>query len=571
MIGPPMAGKTSLRRTLSSSRSCLTRREDRTISIEVSDEFCVGKHTFIVYDFGGHTSYVPLQYIAITPHSLFCLTVDLASFCENIKNEDYLDVNVCQIYYRVYHRVRCPVIQVIGTKSDLIPSNVEKECCDKIIKALWKIEKKEINLLRIREKELNDVHCATNDELKNCNMKYVKLSSSDIKDKINSVQELLKPENRPQLPTEVIVVNCVSMQGIGNCRDRLVQTIDKQRDLFPATNVPISWTKLSSWLSYFDIASREDVKALCKKFSIEDEDEINAVLQHLRIAGKIIFFENHPKLKDVVFLNPAKMLKALGNIFNHENFLELMSFKGNMKLTLHEKELLRKGIMNRTIIDKLLTEFGSLPKHYLDDLVELMIKLDLCFRLVREDVSQGDEEYVIPYLALNDSYETTQMWPKFSNGNQISLAFDLVTAEEPKGLFEKITTRINVHVKERNDTLNCTVAKINEFGDTFRLEMADINKIILSVRHGLERLQNATNFLKIITARMIDILPGFPNLVCDIFTLCTVCLERGHDDCELLPAEACFLSSSQTVTLTEHTCHRCDTKYDFKTGFPVKT
>ena len=132
LIGQKEAGKTSLLRTVKNQESALTLDgpAGRTIGVELT-VLDVDVHPEIrcyMYDFGGQEEYYPLHQAVITPHSMFVLTVDLNSFLRNIDNEEFFNANIGHFYYTFYQRVRSPVLQVVGTKTDLLKDADIKLC-----------------------------------------------------------------------------------------------------------------------------------------------------------------------------------------------------------------------------------------------------------------------------------------------------------------------------------------------------------------------------------------------------------------------------------------------------------
>ena len=571
LIGQKEAGKTSLLWTVKKQKSALTPDgpAGRTIGVELT-VLDVDVHPEIrcyMYDFGGQEEYYPLHQAVITPHSMFVLVVDLFSFLGNIDNEKFFNANIGHFYYTFYQRVRSPVLQVVGTKADELKDTEITMCKEKILKKLLELEEAEKDLLKQR---------AT--DLKAANYKFLGLSQSDKEVKLQEVEQLLK--DRPKLPSDVIVVSSKDFTGIKDWTNNIAAKVFENKDSFPAISIPNTWLEISNHLSANKKNSAhsvtlEEFDETCRRFNVTTKEERDGVVHHLRIIGQILFYENHRKLKDVIFINPEAVLNCLSSVFNHEHMTgEYWQKKMKMPEPArdqHENLFRQHGIISSTVMRSFLGEKGV--KVGFEHLLELMQNINLCFKIIDENSTQilvDKENYIIPSLLKNQaSSEMTKMWPqnKESDRNDMMVSVNLVTAMEPIGLFEKITARINSHLHTRSDVAKCTVAKFNTFGDMFRFEMESQNKMSLCARHGLGRQKTAADFLKVIITLTIDVLSNYPSVLFDFF--CTPCLSSGTSDCELLAAATSIYADIQGHRM--HTCDKCNISYELMTGFPVAT
>ena len=571
LIGQKEAGKTSLLRTVKNQESALTPDgpAGRTIGVELT-VLDVDVHPEIrcyMYDFGGQEEYYPLHQAVITPHSMFVLLVDLFSFWGNIDNEEFFNANIGHFYYTFYQRVRSPVLQVVGTKADKLKDTEIGMCKEKILQKLKELEETEKDILKQRAKDLKDA-----------NYKFCGLSQSDKESKLQEVERLLK--DRPKLPSDVIVVSSKDFTGIKDWTNDIAAKVFENKDSFPAISIPNTWLEISNHLSANKENSAHSVTLeqfdeTCRRFNVTTKEERNGVVHHLRIIGQILFYENHRKLKDVIFINPEAILNCLSSVFNHEHMTGEY-WRTKMKMTgparkQHETFFRHHGIISSTVMRSFLQEKGVIVGY--ENLLVLMEQINLCFKIETENsttVLLDKENYIIPSLLKNQaSSKMTKMWQqtKESARNDIIVSVNLVTAMEPIGLFEKITTRINSHLHTRSDVAKCTVAKFNTFGDMFRFEMESQDKMSMCARHGIGRHKTAADFLKVIITLTIDVLSNYPSVLFDFF--CTPCLSSGTSDCELLAAETSIYADIQGHRI--HTCDTCNISYELMTGFPVAT
>ena len=573
LIGQTGAGKTSLLRTVQRQEATLTNAAESTVGVELTVVNVPVDPNILcyMYDFGGQEDYVPLHQVLITPHSLFPLIIDLEDFQKNMDNEEFLKANIGHFYFTFSQRVLSPVLQVVGTKSDRLSTEQIDECKKKILEKLQDFEDTEKHILEKRKDDLND-------SLQDENRIYG-LSNQELEDKIAVVQNLL--DNRPILPKDVIVVSSKNFDGIKEWMEDIKEQVERHTNKFPSMSLPQTWLSLSDTLSAMKgdnsiSVNLDEFKDICKSFGITKQEEIDGVVHHLRIIGQILFYENNIKLKDVIFINPEKVLNSLSAVYSHEH-KEDTFWNENKKMQVlqksHRSLFQGHGIASKSLMHTFLQTKGIKSKF--GSFIDLMVQINLCFKLLHNDSNLelvDEENYIIPSL-LKDKTTTQmeEMWPSTpQNGtNEIKLALDLATQITPDGIFEKITARINPHLKRRYDRAKCTVAEFNEFGDTFKFDMETKEsgpRMIMGIRHGTGRHGTASDFTKIILIQMIDVLSDFPTIPWEIFTLCTTCEKMTSTDCHLLPVDVCLFSNRD---IRSHSCRQCKEQYDIRTGLPI--
>ena len=335
-------------------------------------------------------------------------------------------------------------------------------------------------------------------DLKGPKYKFSGLSQSDKEIKLQEVEQLLK--DRPKLPSDVIVVSSKDFTGIKDWTKDIAAQVFKNRDSFPAISIPQTWLDISNHLRANKAQSAHSITVkefdqTCRVYNVTTEEERDGLVHHLRIIGHILFFENHRKLKDVIFINPEAVLNCLSSVFNHEHMTGEY-WRKKMKMTgpardQHEHLYREHGRISSTVMRSFLQEKGVTDGY--ENLEELMQKINLCYKIMNENSTSDlvdEETYIIPSLLKNQaSSEMTKLWPetKKEEENDLMVSLSLVTAMEPIGLFEKITTRINSHLHKRVDVAKCSVANYNKFGDTFRFETQKQDEMSMCVRHGFGR------------------------------------------------------------------------------------
>ena len=601
LIGQSSAGKTNFLNTVEENRSVLmpAGADGRTIGIELT-VLNIHVHPDIrcyAYDFGGQQEYYPLHQAIITPHSFYILFVDFWDLYCNIDDAERFDADVVHFYYTVYQRVHAPVLQVVGSKADLLSHEQQQHCNDTLIRKLDEIEKKEMNILEKRKEELENAIRMKEFVTPGYKSRFDELTVQDLHDKIKEV-EMLK-EARPKLPKRVIMVSSKDCTGVTDWKEDVAERILQNKEFFPSMEVPETWLRFIDHLdenkaNNESVLDRETFLAMSEDFEITNEEEKRVLTQHLRIAGQILSFENHPTLINTIFLYPDMILNAMSAVFNHEHF-EDKFWKQNDTMKqlplptqqMHKRNFQEYGITTQAVMHSFLREKGVTSNF--DKFIDLMIKIDLCFKIkdiesctlgISDECSNvGFDEgcYIIPSLLKTQPSATmNRIWPQMRADaqNEIFVSLNLTTGREPTGLFEQITTRINPHLKRRCDVQYSTVAEINKAGDTFKFSLEPSGSswhstMMNRVRHGPGRHKNAVNFHKIIITRMINVLSNYPNVLFDFFAICPPCLLDGRDGSELLPAEATLLSSQPTKQNFKCANFECSASYDFKTGLAL--
>ena len=589
LLGNSGVGKTSLLQSVREGKPMLTEpgADGRTIGIELTVldiEVHPDIHSF-VYDFGGQDVYAPLRQTLITPHSLYCLVVDLDDFFHHLNDEEYFNTNITDFYYTVYQHVFSPVFQIIGTKADLLKPEQINQCCKKITEGVWNIEQREIEVLEIRKRELRGwidaKRALQTTEPKSDSFKFQGLSSQHLDEKMLEIDEKMHPDKRPKLPKDVVVVSSRDFTGMKQWKDDIANKVISNKGAFPSKEIPETWLHLDeSLLQNKDKVSmtHDDFFQTCEQFDIKDEEEKGIFIHFFRNVGRILYFENHPGLKNTIFLNPDTILKALSGIFNHRHFEETF-WKNNKTLTklphstvCKYKEMFQDGKASKTVMRSFLSE--TVTPNDVDYLIELMCKLDLCFKLPGDSSKHPEDCYLIPsLLETSPSAEKRMILPSDDNRieNVIGVSVCLNTAREPSGLFEKFTTRIDNHlIESRFDCAKFMTAEINHHGDELQVEIdrrQEHIRILLLVKFGFGRHRVAVNMMKVLITNMIHILSYYPNVLWDMYTICIPCHSKQRLHCEHLPVETCLFSSPQTRSFCK--CCACESEFEIQMSFPL--
>ena len=548
-----------------------------------------------VYDFGGQSVYYPLHQLFITPYSLFSLVIDLHKFYNSLEDPDEqcFDSDIRHFYQCICQRVFSAVFQIIGTKTDLLTEFQASRCCDTILERLHKLERGEIQRLKSRKRELLEaLQSVRSDDSghEKTHYRFQGLSSSDLKEKIAQVDNLLKHGSRPKLPEKVIRVSSKTYSGIDTWTVDVADLITKHKRLFPTLAVPDTWEKLSADIetneeNYSDTYSIAEFSTLCRKFHIKGKKAVKDAIKYLRLIGQLLHYENHHKLKDVVFIHPERILNGLSAIFSHEHstdkFWEENEIMTNLTAPIkriHKNNFLKYGITSKTVLRGFLLD-KNIESNF-DSMIELMFQLDLMFKLsyskTNLDLPDEDNYFIPSLLIFADRSVIKELWVEDDHTpNEFIFSLDMNTASEPSGLYEKITTRINQHFKKRCDIPKCTAALCNEPGNTILLEMIKDTKEVenprlrFRLRFPFGKHLGAANSVKVICGRVIDILSSYPSVIWDISMICPCCIGSGRPESEwkFIPAEISLFSRDKADVVTE--CEKCDVRYELVAGLPL--
>ncbi|MDX2283433.1 MAG: COR domain-containing protein [Bacteroidia bacterium] len=327
LVGNGEVGKTSIRRKLINEQAPLPRKEERTPAIEV--EPYVVKNlpstftqlpderdfTFNIWDFGGQGRYREIQQIFCSQKSLYLFVTSWDDQPEQKKAlEDYVSFEYWLDMVTAYghdpeQAQSSPVLVVINKTEDEQYADVEKTSLRK---------------------------------------------------------------SYPHIHAQEIYTSCLTLRGFQDLRSAI-------RSLIPRISPDIFTTRRNSkWLNVKQLLEGRrkekkityaDYEALCLKEGLSEQDARTWIGMLDRI-GAVIYFGQHPKLKDLIVLDPEWVREAVVHVL--------------------DSKLLRKGVLSPDMFDSIWPAYSEADRAAF---LELMLAYKLCY--TRQDAF-GELEYLVP-------------------------------------------------------------------------------------------------------------------------------------------------------------------------------
>lgn len=209
----------------------------------------------------------------------------------------------------------------------------------------------------------------------------------------------------------------------------------------------------------------DNVRAIAKNYNII-KDMVDDCLHFFRDVGEILWYENIPALKDIIFQRPRKLVYILKGVFSHKleetlDFTDNRIFSSKGQFT-HDTflsarhQLTTCGEISRPML-LCLWFYLHLDLAMLDELLKLLPHLDLCYTIPQPEVPCKKNEFfplmVVPFYNVDSPPDDmTPIWPPDVDDElkevELSLTFPLLY---PTGLFERLSCRLQEKLSSRTD------------------------------------------------------------------------------------------------------------------------
>ncbi|XP_066296940.1 malignant fibrous histiocytoma-amplified sequence 1 homolog [Branchiostoma lanceolatum] len=480
VLGEKMAGKTSLIQTLQSGESTLTRYEDRTHCVEITQWAPDDNITFEVYDFGGHDVYHLTHQFFLTQDALNLLTVNLQTY--NCTEQSYTEA-VGFWLDTLNARVPGAVVTLVCSKTDMC-SDIEIQEKTKDIQkrftqqhSMWKRN------IQQQLKKLENAKVATGST-----------DQGEVKQQLERTRQLL---TRPLRLTGVCSISSAEpTSGLDTLRSHILETANNTA-LFPVLRrvLPRTWVDLEQQLrdlrgngtgryqsarsTYHNNPLRARLQSHKTKWLTREEclqqgqlaglmaDRLEPVLSYLQQVGTVLRYTDIPELKDLVFYDPSGLIDVIKEIFHH-NLEEVFTIgnprfkdKGFSKteLTNIRETLSSRGFLPREVVIALLGPHAT-PVGNMDVITNLMEHFGLCYT-ERSDELDGETStpigYCIPWYIQEERTEVINQDIKQQEETEFTVTCE-ITHFCPRGLFERLSVVVNKLIKSRQDWKDIVVA-----------------------------------------------------------------------------------------------------------------
>lgn len=422
---------------------------------------------FVINDFGGDDAYRISYPLFLDTNALVLLVYDHSKY-----SKETHQTSIGQWLDLLSRYTPGVAIKLVGTKTDLCEDFFEVEERVDLVQELVKdhienhLGKLQMQLGMI-EKELKEAKTSPNSDyvshLENQKQKLEYLITKPVK----IIPEIATVSSQEGLPGVNDLVNSIELLAIDTV-------------LFPHGQrcIPELWNKLRARLKrrsgYY--LSWEVVEKVANTSHVKEEN-LESALQYLHDIGEVMWFQNIPGLSKILFHKPRLLVDLITSLYHH-NFNEFFNYDDNkifMSLGKFNKETFNEAV-------EIFVKYGQISRpllsclwfnHRLTDakfteLLELMPYLDICYTIPQPDVPIGNNIttplMVVPWynkeVAENDVVEDFEKSPPESI-KPVTVEYEFPFSL-PKGVFERISARLQDYVLTRIDWKNAVYATLED-------------------------------------------------------------------------------------------------------------
>eukprot|EP00058_Branchiostoma_floridae_P015698 XP_002601186.1 hypothetical protein BRAFLDRAFT_75631 [Branchiostoma floridae] len=561
VLGEKMAGKTSLVQTLQMGESTLTRYEDRTHCVEITQWAPDDNITFEVYDFGGHDVYHLTHQFFLTPDALSLLLVNLETY--SCTEQSYTEAVGIWID-TLNARVPGAVVTLVGSKEDRCrPNDVKTKTSNiqerikqqmalwernlkqriKTLESLQKMHKGDSSksveditqqlthanrLLSQRLHIDGDVHCVS--VKPKFRLSSMFSSSSHIKLKYFILETArnttLFPTLRTILPkTWVDFEQSLRIEGSKRAPEKAAKNeTGSSGESSPLENIQ------QSWLTTADCARIGQLAGL-------SSDRLESVLSYLQQVGTILRYTDIPELKDLIFHDPPALVEIFKDLFHHD-IKSLFTTPGlhnadytNVQLGGFEQDLRDCGLIQKDVLTCMLP-----PNVDTDIVTALMQHFGLCFEVRAEEKTDPSKHichYRIPwYLYQQMPEELNNVWPEDvpEEQEQLQLMCD-IRGFCPRGLFQRFSVGIHPLVKDRTDWKDGVMAYRQDCPVLVCSKpAADDTYITMATRGRLAQADEMWGAVHPLLEVLVQLLQEWPGVLYSLHVTCAHCIKARLDN-----------------------------------------
>ena len=524
LLGESQAGKTSLVNALVSKRSEMTSGpKDKTRVLRQKPWKTENNVEFMLNDFGGSEIYHVTTPLFLDSQALILLVFNGASFTKKRYHKalgqwiDVLNSNAPGAIIKVI-ATQCDLMDIPETKggtSEYDREGLMDEVTELLQKQLNAYRKKVADELHEVESELAKIQIANEKEYYKAEEAAVKLLTVR-KNKLNEIASCYIQV----LPNIAFVSGSDTLEGIRQLVDEL-EHMAIDRSLFPNAQrvTPPAWHRLCAKLKQQrgNYLLWDQVVDVAKDFNIKDKT-LEDCVHYLHDIGEILWYFDVTGLSEIVFHKPRLLVDILAALYRHDirEFMsipmnKIFSSKGNLseeEFKQTREMFLHRGQVSRPLLN-CMWFYQNMDNDTLEDLLELLPLLDLCYTVPEPDVPtcrlHSRPLMVIPWYNRDDSstLELPDHWSDTMEAHhkELSVVYSF-PFHFPTSLFQKMVASIQDLVLERIDWSDSVYA---ESDDEKVLMIKTVNSVKLFVRGPdfpcIQEL--ATEFIQIINSMLI--------------------------------------------------------------------
>ena len=507
LIGPAMAGKTSLMKSLIAGESKLTNMEDRTCVVDfITWKICnTDKIRFV--DQGGQRIYQIINPYFISPRSTVLV---------------HQDVNRCDNVQEIESFVRTTMYQHPENEIEAVLTKID-QCEDKS---------------KVIEGTKERCKAMLQKEIKNLN-KVLKKSDSSYSENIKHMCTMFTKKLETM---QYFAVSSDTCEGIESLRKSFENKAKQAR-----TEVP------DIWMICFDIMietnkkfwHRNDFLKCYQEQSTVDKDDTSC-LRYLNEAGFVMWHQDHPLLSQYIFCDMEFIVDVFRSIFDHkmsaEHFDDNEEIQEYFDVEEEFHEMLLdyqcKGLLAHKLLTFLL-HVHKLEMKMESIIVELIKQFHVFNEIEAHPRKVNQNVYFVPWLVKNN--ETPQNLdinnPMYIDHNTLTLCIKYQFYNSiPINLTEMGCVELLKYAVEKgyignrytwSDGIKLCLAYSEVF--LYRHSVNDTHFIYLCTRGPVDHLEDHWIHLKALYSKFEALMNPWNGIVRSKHSICAHCAIRGYE------------------------------------------
>ena len=469
VLGESQSGKSSLLRAIllflqGLVQDACVKEEDRTIGID-QHRVSLKDVDLVVLDSGGQRSYSPINQLFTSNSCLVIITADAKQY--TVTGEMAFRCLVRPYLQRIYDYVKAAVVLPVITKADLVTHDQLQLVITDLGHKILEFEKERESIMDKHRQQ----HSGMSTERQNITIIAKK------KDWRETQQEY-----EERCVSKIMSTSARRAVGLNNLLG-YVNELLQDRSLFPGldTLLPSSWVQSEDQLqslAKIDSPPIRSLPATCDAIIPCGVSPENAqgLLSYLHTVGSICHYDQHPSLRQHVFLQPQFLIDLLKAIFHHQlnSILTMDSITPSQRSLVTQRELeemltnlSENGIASVKLLRLVWSKFGFKQEHE-----NLMIKLLVSFNfayvrcdnehvvkavnaLVEGNVDEGCDdllsllkehngELLLPWFFPDKKPDGLPTVHPSDRSVSVCLAYSF-SVSLPEGLFQRVSARCHRH------------------------------------------------------------------------------------------------------------------------------
>ena len=445
------------------------KEEDRTIGID-QHRVSLKDVDLVVLDSGGQRSYSPINQLFTSNSCLVIITADAKQY--TVTGEMAFRCLVQPYLQRIYDYVKAAVVLPVITKADLVTHDQLQLVITDLGHKILEFEKERGSIMDKHRQQ----HSGMSTERQNITIIAKKKELFPL---LETQQQYQEQERRMSKIMSTSARKAVGLNNLLGYVNELLQ----DRSLFPGldTLLPSSWVNSEDQLQSLAKIHSPPIRSLpatCDAIVPCGVSPENAqgLLSYLHTVGSICHYDQHPSLRQHVFLQPQFLIDLLKAVYHHQlnSILTMDSIPPSQRSLVTPRELKgmltklnENGIASVKLLRLIWSKFGFKEEHD-----NLMIKLLVSFNfayvrcdnehvietvnaLVEGNVDQGSDDL----LGLLKKHNGDLLLPWFFHDKKpdglptvcpsdqsvsVCLTYSF-SMSLPEGLFQRVSARCHRH------------------------------------------------------------------------------------------------------------------------------